>query len=674
MNEKDLAIRAAELRELLHYHNYRYHVLSAPVITDGEYDALFRELRQIESEHPELITLDSPTRRVGGEPRGDLPKVTHAAPVLSLSNAFGDDELLAWRERIGRLLDPDVVLDYVVEPKLDGLSIVLTYENGVFIQGATRGNGEIGEDVTPNLRTVAALPLRIPAAVDGPPAPPRLVVRGEVFFRLPAFEELNRRRIENGEAPFVNPRNAASGALRQLDPRITAGRPLDLACYQILAGEGSDLPTTQWDVLHYLAGLGFPVMLDHSAHFTQMDKMLVYINAWEDKRNTLDFEIDGIVIKVNDLATYKQLGIVGKDPRGAVAYKFPAEERTTKLLDVGINVGRTGVLTPYAVLEPVEVSGVTVRQATLHNFDDIAAKDIRIGDTVIVKRSGEVIPYVVGPVADLRDGSEKPISVPDRCPVCDSPVLRDQDEVAVYCSNPDCPERLVRTIEYFVSRSTMDIDGLGERIVRQLVDAGLIHDVADLYYLTAEQLIPLEGFAEKKVENLLSAIETSRTRPLPRLLAALGIKGVGGTVAALLVEHYPSIEALAGATQEEIEAIPGLGPHTAGAVIAYFSDDRSRKLIEKLRRGGVRLEAEQQASASDRFDGLTFVLTGTLPTMSRGEAKALIEAHGGKVTGSTSSKTSYVVAGEKAGSKLDKARQLGIPVLDEDGLKALLDS
>lgn len=667
------AERAAALREQLHYHNYRYHVLDAPVITDAEYDALYRELKQIETEHPELITPDSPTQRVGAAPRSDLPKVRHVAPVLSLSNSFSDDEVYAWHARISKLLPAGTALDYVVEPKLDGLSVVLTYENGVFVQGATRGDGEIGEDVTPNLRTIKRLPLRIPADPDGPPAPPRLVVRGEAFFRLPVFEALNRRRTEEGYPPFVNPRNAASGALRQLDPSITASRPLDLACYQILGGEG-DLPVTQWDVLHYLSALGFPVMLKHSQHFDDLGTLLEHVHTWERRRREIDFEVDGVVIKINDLATVADLGFVGKDPRGMLAFKFPAEERTTKLLGVGINVGRTGVLAPYAMLEPVEVGGVTVKQATLHNFDDIAAKDIRIGDTVIVKRSGEVIPYVVGPVIDLRDGSEEPILPPQHCPFCASPVIRNEGEVAYYCSNPQCPERLVRAIEYWVSRGAMDIDGLGERIVRQLVDAGLIHDVADLYFLTFDDLIGLEGFAEKKAENLLASIDASRRRPLARVLAALGIKGVGSVVADLLLSYFPTLEELIAASEDDLQAIPGMGPLTAQSVVEYFSDPAARALIEKLRRGGVRLEAEEKARASDRLAGLTFVLTGTLPTMTREDATALIEAHGGKVTGSVSSKTSYVVAGEAAGSKLDRANQLGVPVLDEAGLRALIES
>ncbi|MBN1312169.1 MAG: NAD-dependent DNA ligase LigA [Anaerolineae bacterium] len=669
---KTPADRAAELRELINFHIYRYHVLAAPVITDSEYDELYWELVQLEEEHPELVTPDSPTMRVAGQARDDLPKVQHAATVLSLQNAFSDDDVRAWRERIGKLLPTTVDLDYVVEPKFDGLSIALTYENGVFVQGATRGDGDIGEDVTPNLRTIRHLPLRIPADPDGPPAPPRLVVRGEIYFELSTFEELNRQRIEAGEPPFVNPRNAASGALRQLNPRITAERPLSLTCYTILDGDG-DLPQTQWDTLHYLQGLGFPVMVDLCAHYDDLEELIAYLHTWDKRRKTLDFEIDGLVIKVNDLRIMADLGVVGKDPRGSVAFKFPAEERTTRLLDVAFNVGRTGVLTPNAVLDPVVVSGVTVKQATLHNFDYVAEKDIRIGDTVIVKRSGEVIPYVVGPVADLRDGSEQPIRPPAACPVCGSSITQQPGEVAVYCPNPACPERVVRAIEYFVSQGAMDIEGMGERIVRQLVATGLIRDVADLYFLTADQFLELEGFAQKKAENLLAAIDASRSRPLPRVLAALGIKGVGGTIAELLVSHYPSMEQLMQASQDALQNIEGLGPQISGAIVAFFADTANRALIDKLKQGGVKMDAEVKARASDKLAGLTFVLTGTLPTMTRGQADELIEQHGGKTSGSVSKKTSYVLAGEAPGSKLDKARELGVPEIDEDGLKALLD-
>lgn len=671
MNKTTLAARAAELRSQLNYHSYRYHVLDAPVITDGEYDALFHELRTIEEQHPDLIAADSPTQRIPAEPRSDLPKVRHVAPVLSLSNVFDAAELRAWRERIGKLLSAGTVLDFVVEPKLDGLSVVLTYVDGVLTLGATRGNGEIGEDVTPNLRTINALPLRIPTSSDGPPAPPRLVVRGEVFYRLPAFEALNRQRSEAGEPLYVNPRNTASGSLRQLDAGITARRPLEIACYTILDGDG-DLPQTQWDVLNTLYAWGFPVMLAHSALFADLEELIAYVEGWESRRKTLDFEIDGLVIKVNDLGIYHELGVVGKDPRGATAFKFPAEERTTRLLDVGVNVGRTGVLTPYAILEPVEVSGVTVKQATLHNFDDIAQKDIRRGDTVIVKRSGEVIPYVVGPVIDLRDGSETPIRPPALCPVCQSPVIRDEGEVAYYCSNPQCPERIVRAIEYFASRGAMDIDGLGERIVRQLVAEGRVQTVADLYYLSREDLAGLEGFADRKIENLLNAIDVSRRNAPARLLAALGIRFVGSVVATLLMDHFRSFDRLLEAGEDDLLAVDGVGPISAAAVAAYFADPQNRALIEKLRGGGVILETAARRQESDRLTGLTFVLTGTLPSLSREAAQALIEAHGGKVTSSVSKKTDYVIVGEKAGSKLDKAQSLGVPVLDEPGLLELV--
>lgn len=663
--------RAAKLREQVNYHRYRYHVLDAPVITDGEYDELFRELQRLEEEHPDLVTPDSPTRRIGDVPRSDLPKVRHPAPVLSLNNALSDDDMRAWRDRIGRLLSANTQLDYVVEPKLDGLSVVLTYENGVFVQGATRGNGVIGEEITPNLRTLPQLPLRIPADPDGPPTPPYLVVRGEAYFRISAFEQVNRKRVEDGETPFMNPRNAAAGALRQLDASITARRPLNLACYQILAAQGSDLPRTQWEVLHYLQALGFPVMLDKSAHFDDFDVMLAYIQSWEEKRRALDFEIDGLVVKVNDQRVFEELGVVGKDPRGAIAYKFPAEERTTKLRHLGINVGRTGMLIPFAVLEPVVIGGVVVKLATLHNFEDIAAKDIRIGDTVIVKRSGEVIPYVVGPVADVREGSEQPVTAPEKCPYCEAPVISKPGEVAVYCSNAACSERLARAIEYFAA--VMDIEGLGERIVRQLINAGLVRTIGDIYFVKREDLLALEGFGEKKVDNLLASIEASRHRPLEQVLTALGIKGVGGVVATLLADHFRSMDALASASLEEIQTISGLGPHTASQVVEYFAYPENPAIIDRLRAGGVSMQAAQKELSSSQLAGLSFVLTGTLPTMTRDQATALIESHGGKVVSSVSSKTSYVLAGEAAGSKLDKAHKLGVPVIDEAGLLALLE-
>lgn len=672
MSDQDLAARAAELRRTLNEHIYRYFILNEPIITDAEYDALYHELKTLEAEHPELITPDSPTQRVGSDLQADLPKVRHPRPVLSLGNAFSAADVRAWHDRIRRLLPADTPLDFVVEPKFDGLTVVLTYRNGVLEQGATRGNGEVGDDVTPNVRTVRSIPLRIPVDPSQPPAPARLVVRGEVLFLKKDFEALNRRMIEDGLPPYANPRNTASGTLKQKDARITASRPLTAYCYAIVEADG-DVPATQWETLHYLHALGFKVALDVARHFDSLDDALAYIESFQDRRHDLPYEADGLVIKVNSHALFEELGVVGKDPRGAIAYKFPAEEVTTRLIGVTHNVGRTGVLTPGAVLEPVAVSGVTVRQASLHNYDLIRLKDIRIGDTVIVKRSGEVIPYVVGPVIAARTGDEQPIEPPETCPACGTPVQRAEGEVAYYCPNASCPERVARNVEYFVSRGAMDIAGLGERGVRQLLAAGLIHDEADLFTLRAEDLLKLEGYAEKKVENLLKNIEAAKDRPLDRLIGALGIRGVGTTIAALLVEHYGSIDALAAATQEELEQIPGLGPHIAGAIVEWFSQERNRALIEKFRRAGVRLQREAQVQpASNALAGMTFVLTGTLPTLTRSEAEVLIAQHGGRVTGSVSQKTSYVVVGAEPGSKLQKAQQLGIPLLDEDGLLALI--
>ncbi|HVO69360.1 MAG TPA: NAD-dependent DNA ligase LigA, partial [Aggregatilineaceae bacterium] len=565
MSHQDVAARAAELRRLLNEHNYRYNVLNAPVITDGEYDALFAELKAIEAEHPDLVTPDSPTQRVGSDLQSDLPKVRHVVPILSLSNTYSADEVQSWRERIGKLLPENAALDYVVEPKFDGLTVVLTYLNGVLALGATRGNGEIGDDVTPNVRTVRSIPLRIPVSPDGPPAPPRMVVRGEVLFLKKDFEALNQRMREEGFPLYVNARNTASGALKQKDARITAARPLSAYCYAIVDADGA-APATQWETLRYLRDLGFLTADGVTRHIDNLEEVIAYIREFEPRRHDLPYEIDGLVVKVNDLATSRDLGVVGKDPRGAVAYKFPSEEATTRLLDVTANVGRTGVLTPTAMLEPVFVSGVTVKQASLHNYDLIEQKDIRIGDTVLVKRSGEVIPYVVGPVVAARTGEERPIQPPAACPVCNSPVARDEGEVAYYCTNPACPERIARNIEYFVSRGAMDIDGLGERGVRQLLAEGLIHDEADLFSLTADDLLKLEGFAEKKAQHLLASIEAAKNRPLARLVSALGIRGVGTTVAELLVQHYPSIDTLAATTVEELQTIEGFGPHTAEAV------------------------------------------------------------------------------------------------------------
>lgn len=662
------AERIAHLREEINYHLYRYHVLDAPVISDAEYDALFRQLVELEAAHPGLVTPDSPTQRTGAAPLDAFAKVVHPAPILSLSNAFNEADLRAWRTRIGRLLPPDTELDYVVEPKIDGLSVVLTYRDGLFVQGATRGNGEEGEDVTQNLRTIGRLPRRIPVPRDGRPAPPYLVVRGEVYFPLDKFEQFNNALLEAAERTYMNPRNAAAGSLRQLDSRITAARPLSLLCYDFIAWEGVDIPR-QWDRLAYLREMGFPVSPD-VAYCATLDEVARAYEAWLPRRNTINYEVDGIVVKINDRVLADELGYVGREPRGAIAMKFPAQEKTTKFLALNVNVGRTGVLAPNAALEPVEIGGVIVQNATLHNFDEIARKDIRLGDTVLVKRAGDVIPYVVGPVVELRDGTEKVIVPPTHCPFCHEPVVRIPGEVAIYCDNPTCPEQLVRRIEYFVSRGAMDIETFGSQTAALLIEKGLIKDVADIYFLQREALLSLEGYKEKKVDNLLAGVAASRERPPERLLTALGIRFVGSVVAGLLIQDLGGLDEIAAADQARLESIEGIGPQTAAAVVAWFHDERNRALLDKLRAAGLRFRQEQATIPAGHLTlaGLTFVITGTLPTLSREEAKAFIEAHGGKVTGSVSSKTNYLVAGEAAGSKLDKARALSVPVLDEEEL------
>nr|HID12651.1 NAD-dependent DNA ligase LigA [Anaerolineae bacterium] len=667
----DVKKHIEDLRDQLRYHNYRYYVLNDPIISDAEYDALLDELRALEAEHPELITPDSPTQRVGAQPAEGFVKVEHPAPILSLDKATSGEEIRAWWERVSKFLPPDAPPPaWVVEPKLDGLRVVLHYEDGLFVLGATRGDGYVGEDVTINLRTVRTLPLRIPVAPGGPQPPHRLVVSGEAIMLIEDFEELNRRQAEAGEKLFANPRNAAAGSLRQLDPRVTATRPITLLCYSIVEADGP-VPPTQWETLAYLRGLGFPVS-EHIARFESLDEVIAYCEGWIGKRDTAPYELDGLVIKVDDLATRATMGVVGRAPRGAVAFKFPGREATTRVLDIGVNVGRTGALTPFAYLEPVLLGGVTIRKATLHNFEDLQRKDIRIGDRVIVRRAGDVIPYVVGPVVAARTGAEQVYQMPKVCPSCGEPVVSPADEVAVYCINVACPEQRVRRVGYFAA--VMDIEGLGERTAQMLVECNLVQDAAGLYYLRREDLLPLEGFAEKSTDNLLAAIEASKDRPLAQVIAALGIRGVGSTVAQLLAQHYRSLDELAAASREELEGIEGLGPHTAGAIVEWFARPRNREFIERLRRAGVKLEQKAPAAPVEGpLAGLTFVITGTLPTMSREEATRFIERHGGRVTSSVSRKTDYLVVGEApGGTKYRKAQQLGVPMLDEARLLGMI--
>ncbi len=676
--------RYEDLKQQIHEHNYRYHVLDAPIVSDLEFDRLLNELKQIEAEHPDWITADSPTLRAGAKPADRFIKVTHPAPILSLGNAFGADDARGWFERVCRIDDRVERARFVVEPKIDGLSVVLHYHDGIFVQGATRGNGEIGEDITANLRTVKSIPLRIPVDEKGPKPPKVLVIRGEAYMPIKEFEKLNRKRAEEGKPTYLNPRNTAAGSLRMLDPAETASRVLKLLVYQIVHCEGGKIPTSQWELLEYLKALGFPIT-DIARRFDDFEDAVAYTESWDKNRDELEYEADGMVIKIDDLNLAKDLGFVGKDPRGAIAFKFPAREVTTKLLDIKINVGRTGMLIPNAVLEPVEIGGVIVMRATLHNFDYIVQKDIRIGDRVLVKRAGEVIPYVIGPVLGARTGKEKKYKLPTNCPSCGQPVERLDDEVAFYCVNAACPAQLVRNVEHFVSRGAMDIVGMGTRIVEKLIETGKVKDIADIYYLKRADILEAVTKKERKTEkeppgkiaeNLLASIEASKSRPLARLVAALGIRGAGEVSAADLASHFADLDVLSKASAETLQQIAGIGPSVAESVAEWFSRPVNKNVIKKLKAAGVwpqgGLSANAKSRASNALEGKTFVITGTLPTWSRDDAKEFIESHGGKVTDSVSKKTSYLVLGEAPGSKYEKAKSLGVKIIGEEALKKLV--
>jgi DNA ligase (NAD+) len=659
-----------QLKKDIHYHNYRYHVLDDPLVSDYEFDQLLLKLRAMETVHPDWITADSPTQRSGAPPAERFEKVRHPAPILSLANAFSEDDIRAWYERIAKIDERVRQSSFVLEPKIDGLTVVLHYHNGIFVQGATRGDGEVGEDITANLRTVKAIPLKIPVESGAAEIPDVLVVRAEAFIMLKDFERLNQELAEKGEKVYQNPRNTAAGSLRQLDPALVAQRPLTILSYAIVTENPKD---SQWETLQYLKKLGFPVS-DYSQRCESLEEMLTCTGGWLKKRDQIPFDIDGVVIKLDDLRLADELGFVGKDPRGAIALKFPAQEVTTKLNDIGVNVGRTGVLTPYAMLEPVEIGGVTVKQATLHNFDYIAEKDIRVGDRVLVKRAGDVIPYIIGPITDTRMGNEKPYEIPQECPVCHQPVERIEGEVAWYCINSSCPAQIIRNIEHYVSRGAMDIVGLGIKIVEQLVEAGLVHDVADLYTLKHDALLALEGFKDKKADNLLEAIAASKGQSLGRLITALGIHGIGEVAAEDLARRFDDLDALAGAGKENLEAIEGFGPNMAEAVVDWFGNEKNRETINKLKSAGVWPErSEVRQGAPQTLAGLKFVVTGTLVDFTREGIKEYISQHGGKVSDSVSKQTDYLVVGENAGSKLDKARELGVSILTESDLKELAE-
>ncbi|MCY4064358.1 MAG: NAD-dependent DNA ligase LigA [Chloroflexi bacterium] len=749
---QEIQERVAELSAELHHHNYLYHVRNEQVITDAEYDRLFRDLQELEAQYPEHAQADSPTQRVGSDLSGDFAKVRHPAPILSLSNAFDEADLVNWEERNRRLLPADAQLQYVLQPKLDGLAIVISYEDGVLRRAATRGNGEFGDDVTANVKTIRSVPLRIPVDHDRGAAPERLVVRGEILFHKDAFLELNREQEAQGLPAYVTARNTASGSLKQKDSRETAKRKLTAYIYAIVDGAGDDLQS-EWEALQFLSDMGFNVITE-AALCVDLAEVARRLPDWEKRRDDLPFEIDGMVLKVDSFDQARELGVVGKDPRGAIAYKFPAEEATTKLVGVTIGVGRTGKVTPTAQLEPVFIGGVTVSNASLHNYEQVASLDIRQGDRVIVKRSGDVIPYVIGPVVGARAGGESAILPPETCPFCETALIQPAGAVDWFCPNPKCSERVMRTLEFFVSRGAMDIEGMGPQTIAALIEVGLIEDEADIFFLNAEPLLALEGFAEKKVENLLASIEAAKTRSFEQVLTSLGIDGVGSTVAGLLTDNFSSMQGLLDAASKiqlasesfaqtaepllagepsdddaisklrfrlrhpltelvpryldatdlgdrlarllkplpssadylaaledalshliaaarPLQSIEGLGPVLVENIVAWFTDDHNQSVLAKMLEAGVNMRAEEKVLSGSELAGQTFVLTGAM-SVPRGEIKALVEANGGKVTGSVSKKTSYVVAGDAPGSKVDKALKIKVPVISEEELRALI--
>jgi len=668
------AERAAELRRELDHHNHRYYVLDDPEISDEQYDALLNELRDIESEHPDLLTPDSPTQRVGAKPLEKFEQVRHLGPMYSLANARNEEELRAWDARVRNLMEKQGLetdqLEWVTEPKIDGLAISLVYEDGVLVRGATRGDGEIGEDVTQNLKTIRAIPLRIDGA-------PRLIeVRGEVYYPLSGFAKLNEARAEAGEPVFANPRNSAAGSIRQLDPRLAASRPLSIWVYGIGATEGIEFDT-HWESLEWLREHGFKVSPDVELH-QEAESMIRTCVAWEDRRDGLDYEIDGVVVKVNDIGVQRDLGVVGREPRAAIAWKFAPHTATTTLNKVMWNVGRTGHMVPFASLEPVQVSGVTVKLATLHNEEDLRRKDVRDGDEVIVMRAGDVIPQVVSPTAKAQKAKNRsaPPAPPERCPSCGTPTVKPEDGVWTICPNrTGCPGQIWQHVKHFVSRGAMDIDGFGEETATLFLNEGLIRDVADIFELTEERIVQLEGFGEISARNLLEAIERSkRETPFFRVLYALGIPGIGYVNARALATQFRSMDALLEATPEEIEQTPGIGPILAQTIAETLAEERTVTLIERLRDLGLKMEDEGPPPGTEGpLAGKTFVITGTLPGMSREVATERVEAAGGKVTNSVSQNTDYLVAGADPGaSKFNKAKKIGTEVIDEALLLELL--
>lgn len=682
----DVVSRVAELRAVLHHHSYQYYVLDDPQIADAEYDTLYRELVDLEAAHPELIDPNSPTQRVGAEPRAGFTQFKHPVRLYSLDNAFDTGELTDWADRALRTLQADHevdALEYVAELKIDGLAVSLIYEDGQFVRATTRGDGTTGEDITANVRTIESIPLVLQKKDNRPDF---LEIRGEIFLPIDQFQKLNELQDEKGEKRFSNPRNAGAGAVRQLDPKITASRKLDAFFYGATVldkhadGELTEsripLALTHWDMLETMKTLGFKVN-PFREHCRNIDEVTAFIEQWEQGRFGLNVSTDGVVVKVNNVAHQKALGYTAKSPRWAVAWKYPPEEQTTQVLDIEQSMGRTGVITPVAKLEPVFISGSTVQNATLHNYDELAKKDVRIGDTVWIRKAGEIIPEVIKVELSKRPADAQPIEAPSQCPSCGSPVLRDDGEVALRCSNQaTCPAQRYHQISHFVSKGAMDMDGVGPALIEQLLDQQLIHSPADLYHLTLEQLSGLERMADKSAQNAIAAIEASKQRPVAALLFALGIRHVGKENAIVLARHYPRLRDLMAAPTEALEAIDGIGPKVAESIHQFFEQPKHQQLVDALAQAGVRIEDESIHPADDgeqRLSGLSVVVTGTLPSLGRSEAEDLIRQAGGKPAKSVSKKTAFVVAGEAAGSKLTKATELGVLVLDEGAFLAILD-
>ncbi len=669
---ENIAEEIEQLRQTIREHDHKYYVLGEPTISDGEYDRLMHRLIRLEERYPELITPDSPTQRVGGEPTKVFPSVIHDVPMLSLGNTYSQDELAAFETRIRHAM-PDAVIEYVTELKFDGIAVSLLYRDGQLIRGATRGDGERGDDITPNLKTIRAIPLRL-LAEEG--LPRNIEVRGEVFMPRAGFAKLNRHQEQTGERVFANPRNATAGTLKLQDPKLVAARPLDFSAYFLRVLDASGLESagveSHFDALHLLRRLGLPVSR-HVALRRSMWEVIEFCSDWEEKRETLPFEIDGVVVKVNSLRQQSELGATAKSPRWAIAYKFKAKQATTLLREIHLQVGRTGTVTPVAVLEPVFLAGSTISRATLHNEDEIGRKDIREGDTVLIEKGGDVIPKIVQVIREKRLPGAKSFRIPEGCPACGSKLIRLEDEAAVRCENMSCPAQVHRRIEHFASRGAMDIDGLGEALVHQLANSQLVRDVGDLYALRQSDLAALDRMGEKSAENLVKAIEASKRRPLDRIIFGLGIRHVGSTAAALLADRFGSIDALAGTASPELERIDGIGPTVAQSIVQFFENKDNRKVLDKLKKAGVRMEQDRSDRTSGIFSGKMLVLTGALSRFTRDGATRLIESEGGKVSSSVSGKTDAILVGENPGSKYRKALDLGIEVIDEDTFVSMIE-